>query len=69
MKDKLKIAIIGCGRFCKSFVPLFKAHPVVEEVYVCDLIRERAENYANRFGVGIIDSFEEALVRQRSIWH
>ena len=60
-KEKIKIAIIGCGRFCKSFVPLFKAHPSVEEVYVCDLIRERAENYASIFGVKIIDSFEEAL--------
>ena len=31
-KEKLKIAIIGCGRFAKNFVPLFKAHPVVEKV-------------------------------------
>ncbi len=61
MKDKIKIAIIGCGRFCKFFVPLFKAHPEVEKVYVCDLIRERAEDYSQKFGVEIIDSFEEAL--------
>ncbi len=60
-KEKIKIAIMGCGRFCQFFVPLFKAHPSVEEVYVCDLKRERAEEYAARFGVKIIDSFEEAL--------
>ena len=36
-KEKLKIVIIGCGRFSQFFVPLFKAHPVVEKVYVCDL--------------------------------
>ncbi len=60
-REKMKVAIIGCGRFCQFFVPLFKAHPVVEEVYVCDLIRERAENYAKQYGVKIIDSFEEAL--------
>ena len=58
---QLNIAIIGCGRFAKFFVPLFKAHPVVEKVYVCDLKRERAEDYAAQFGVEIIDSFEEAL--------
>ena len=61
MSEKMRIAIIGCGRFCKFFVPLFKAHPVVEEVYVCDLIKERAEEFSKQFEVKIIDSFEEAL--------
>lgn len=61
MQEKIRVAMIGCGRFCKNFVPLFKEHPFVEEVYVCDLIRERAESYAERFDVKIIDSFEEAL--------
>ena len=61
MQEKIRVAMIGCGRFCKNFVPLFKAHPFVEEVYVCDLIRERAESYAEQFDVKIIDSFEEAL--------
>lgn len=61
MKEKMKIAVIGCGRFSQFFVPLFKAHKLVEEVYVCDLKRERAEEFATRFGVKIIDSFEEAL--------
>ena len=65
MKEKIKIAIIGCGRFSKFFVPLFKAHPSVEEVYVCDLIRERSEDYSKRFGVKIIDSFEEALASDK----
>lgn len=64
-KEKIKIAIIGCGRFAQYFVPLFKAHPSVEDVYVCDLIRERAEDYSKRFGVKIIDSFEEALASDK----
>ena len=33
MKDRIRIAMIGCGRFAKNFVPLFKAHPEVEKVY------------------------------------
>ncbi len=61
MKEKMKIAIIGCGRFCNFFVPLFKAHPVVGKVYVCDLIKERAEDYSKRYEVEIIGTFEEAL--------
>lgn len=57
----LTVAFIGCGNFAKSFVPLFKAHPFVDKVYVCDLIRERAEQYSQNFEVPIIDTFEEAL--------
>lgn len=61
MKEKMRVAVIGCGRFAKNFVPLFKAHPVVEKVYVCDLDKSRAEDYSQKFDVDIIDSFEAAL--------
>ena len=65
MVDKIRIAMIGCGRFSQFFGPLFKAHPAVDEVYVCDLKKERAEEYAKRFDVSIISSFEEALASDR----
>ncbi len=61
MSKKLTVAVIGCGDFSRCFVPLFKAHPLVEKVYVCDLIRERAADYSARFGVEVVDSFEDAL--------
>ena len=60
-KEKIVIAVIGCGRFAKNFVPLFKAHPAVKKVYVCDLKPERAKSYSETFDVPIIGSFEEAL--------
>ena len=63
--ERIRLAIIGCGRFAKFFVPLFKAHPAVEKVWVCDLIRERAEEYSRQFGVDIMDSFEAALGSDR----
>ncbi len=59
--ERLTVAFIGCGNFAKAFVPLFKAHPYVDKVYVCDLIRERAETYSKNFEVAIIDTFEDAL--------
>ena len=61
MSEKIRIAFIGCGRFAKHFVPLFKAHPEVEKVFVCDLIPERAQKYSEVFEVPIIESFEEAM--------
>lgn len=63
MRRKITICFIGCGRFAPAFVPLFKVHPDVEKVYVCDIRRERAEDFSRRFGVDIIDSLEDALAR------
>jgi len=60
---KATIAVIGCGAFSKSFIQLFKSHPYTEKVYVCDLIFERASEYSEKFGVEIIDTFEEAISR------
>ena len=63
MEQKLVVAVIGCGDFARNFVPLFKAHPLVERVYVCDILPERAQEYHERFDVDIIESFESALAR------
>ena len=61
MAKKITVAVIGCGDFACNFVPLFQAHPYVEKVYVCDIIPERAREYSQRFGVEIIDTFENAI--------
>ena len=61
---KITICFIGCGSFARHFVPLFKAHPYVEKVYVCDIIAERAEEYSRKFDVEIIPSFEDAKKRE-----
>lgn len=61
MEKKLTVAVIGCGEFARNFVPLFKAHPFVEKVYVCDVIPARAQEYSEKFDVEIVDSFESAL--------
>lgn len=64
MKEKLNIAIIGCGQFCRHFVPLFKAHPMVASVAVCDKFRSRAEEFSKTFGVErIFDTFEDAIAQ------
>lgn len=62
--ERINVAVIGCGDFARHFVPLFQAHPYVENVYVCDLLNERAEDYKSKFGVEIISSFEDAIARE-----
>lgn len=47
----MKIGICGIGQFAPCFTRLFKAHPVVDEVVLADLIPERAHEEAQRIGV------------------
>lgn len=61
MKQKLNIAVIGCGPFAYKFINLFKSHPYTEKIYVCDLIEENAKAFAKQFDVEIISTFEDAL--------
>jgi len=61
MNKKLRIVVVGCGRFSPSFIPLFKAHPAVEKVWVCDIKKDREEDFAKRFEVDRFESFEAAL--------
>ncbi len=64
MLKKLTIAVIGCGAFSHRFINLFKYHPNVKKVYVCDLIKEKAQSFSKEFGVDIIESFEVALAEK-----
>lgn len=63
--EQLRIAVIGCGRFARNFVPLFCKHPAVASVCVCDVIPERAAEYAETFGVPVIASFDDALASDK----
>ena len=47
---KVKVAVIGCGDVSGSYFPTLAASPVVELVSTCDIIPERAENAAKKFG-------------------
>lgn len=61
-KEKIRIGFVGCGQFCKMFVPLFQAHPMVEFVAVTDKFPERCREYDEKFHVDkIFNSFEEMI--------
>ena len=62
MREKIRIGFVGCGQFCKAFVPLFQAHPAVEFVAVTDKFPERCKQYDEMFHVDkIFDSFEQMI--------
>jgi hypothetical protein len=35
-----KVGMIGLGHFARQFIPLFKAHPLVGEVVLCELRKD-----------------------------
>ena len=47
----MKLGICGVGAFAPCFIPLFKAHPLVQEVVLADLIPERVNAAAEAFGI------------------
>lgn len=48
----LQVGIVGTGAFAQSFIPLFKAHPQVERVVLCDLDDDKRAIAAARFQIG-----------------
>jgi predicted dehydrogenase len=47
----IKVGMVGVGAFAQAFIPLFKAHPLVDEVILCDLDAEKLRLNAERHGV------------------
>jgi len=49
--DELRVAIIGAGQFSSSFIHLFQAHPMVQEVGLVELNNERREAISAQFNI------------------
>lgn len=47
----LKVGVCGAGQFAGSFIPLFRAHPLVDVVYLAEVFAERRAAQAARFGI------------------
>jgi predicted dehydrogenase len=47
----LKVGMVGAGSFAQSFIPLFKAHPLVAEVVLCDVDAAKLAENARKHGI------------------
>ena len=47
----ITIGVIGAGEFADKFIPLFQAHPDVDEVQLADLVPERCAKLAALHGI------------------
>ena len=61
---KLKIGLIGCGGIAKRHAEVIKSIEDAELTAVCDITKERAENFGNKNRVKWYLSAEEMLERE-----
>ena len=50
----LKIGSVGAGSFAQSFIPLFKAHPLVAEVTLCELEADKLAQNAAKHAICLL---------------
>ena len=68
MKEKLRVGVIGAGRWSGiAHLPGFKGSPLCELVMVCDLDRELAESRAKEFGIPEVTTDYEKLLSRNDI--
>ena len=47
----IRVGMVGTGSFAQSFIPLFKAHPMVDSIVLCDLNPERLGRASVEHGI------------------
>ncbi|MCC6446681.1 MAG: Gfo/Idh/MocA family oxidoreductase [Armatimonadetes bacterium] len=47
----IQVGMVGVGSFAQCFIPLFKAHPLVDRVILCDLDAEKLKENSLRYGI------------------
>ena len=62
--EKIKMAIVGAGVWGRTHAGIFREHPMVETVGICDLNRERAAAVAKEFGIPAVYSRAEDMLRE-----
>jgi len=59
----LSVGMVGVGAFARSFIPLFLAHPLVDDVALCDLDAAKLARAAREHGVARTYPSLDALCR------
>lgn len=64
--SKLKVAVIGCGSIAKHrHIPEYADNPNVQLIAFCDIVRERAEGFAESYGGTAYADYKELLAAEK----
>lgn len=64
MDKKVRFAVVGCGRIAPKHAESIVALPDAELVAVCDIIPEKAQAFADKYGAKPYTSYEEMLAKE-----
>lgn len=64
MNKKMRFAIIGCGRIAQRHAESIVALPEAELVAVCDIVPEKAQAFADKYGAKPYTSYEEMFAAE-----
>lgn len=65
MDKKIRFAIIGCGRIAPKHAESIAALEEAELAAVCDIVPERAQAFADKYGAKPYTSYEEMLAKEK----
>jgi predicted dehydrogenase len=51
MEKQISVGMVGLGQFGRGFVPIFKAHPLVNRIALCDIDKKKLESTAKEFKI------------------
>jgi len=57
----IKLGICGTGAFAENFIPLFKAHPLVREIILCDLDEAKLKAKSQKYNLPATSPSLDAL--------
>lgn len=61
---KINLGIAGAGGFLAEFLPVFRAHPGIADIFIADLVKSRAEALMETFRLaGTVGGLNELLER------
>ncbi|HRW05458.1 MAG TPA: Gfo/Idh/MocA family oxidoreductase, partial [Caldilineaceae bacterium] len=60
----MKVAVIGLGNIGNTHAPIYQASEKTDLVAVCDIIKERADKAAARYGVKAYYSIEDLFANE-----
>ncbi|MEZ4617130.1 MAG: Gfo/Idh/MocA family oxidoreductase [Caldilineaceae bacterium] len=60
----MKVAVIGLGNIGNTHAPIYQANEKTDLVAVCDIIKERADKAAARYGVKAYYSIEDLFANE-----
>ncbi|HSM59293.1 MAG TPA: Gfo/Idh/MocA family oxidoreductase [Longimicrobiales bacterium] len=68
MPDRLRVAVIGAGRWSRTaHLPGFLRSPLCDLVAICDLHRDLAESAAADFGIPDVETDAERILSRRDV--